>query len=106
MKRKKKYKSSSVRKRNYEQYSDGLRQTVLSKNLPLEAIFDDSIVTVVGHSEVWIENYKSLILYETDKILIQSKSHMISIEGTNLTISHYMEEHMMIKGNICRIAYL
>lgn len=95
-----------MKKKKLEQYSDGLRQTLLSKNLPSEAILGDSYLTVVGHSEVWIENYKSLLLYEDDKILVQASTYMISIEGTCLMISHYMDEHMMIRGNILKITYL
>lgn len=106
MKKKKKYSSQKIVKRNFEQYADGLRQNLLSRSLPLEAVFGDSILTVIGHSELWVENYKSLVLYESEKILVQTNLHMICIEGTNLTISHYMEAHMMICGNICKITYL
>ena len=106
MKKKKKYHNPKIRIKHLEQYTDGLRQSVLSRNVPLEAVFGDSIITIVGHSELWVENYKALVLYESDRILIQTKTHMINIEGTTLTISHYMEEHMMIRGNICKITYL
>ena len=92
--------------KHLEKYSDGLRQAALSRSVPLEALFGDSIITAIGSSELWVENYKALILYEKERILIQAKSYMISIEGTNLSISHYMEEHMMVKGNIRNITYL
>lgn len=106
MKRKKKYVTPKIHKHISEQYLDGLRQTVLSKNLPSEAIMSDSYITVIGHNELWIENYKALLSYEEDKIVVQAKEYMVCIEGTNLIISHYMEEHMMIRGNICKITYL
>ena len=104
--KKKKYVNKKIRKRILEQYSDGLRQTMISKNLPSEAILGDSFLTIIGHSEVWIENYKALLLYENDKVLVQASENIISIEGTGLIISHYMEEHMMIRGNISKITYL
>jgi sporulation protein YqfC len=106
MKKRSKYATSKIRTNKFEKYSDGLRQLVLSKNLPLEAVFHDSFVTVVGQSELWIENYKALLVYEEDNIVIQTKSYTIRVEGTNLIISHYMKEHMMIKGSISKISYL
>lgn len=104
--KKKKYITPKLRKPIKEQYSDGLRQSVLSGNISSEAVAGDSFLTVIGHSELWIENYKALLTYENNNIVIQAKNHMISIEGTGLIISHYMEEHMMIRGNIFKITYL
>lgn len=106
MKKHKKYASPKIRMPKMEKYTDGLRQMALSSNLPLEAMFQDSILTVVGHSELWIENYKALLIYEEDNILIQTKTHTIHIEGNKLLISHYMREHMMIRGNISKVTYM
>ncbi len=106
MKKKKKYVNKKIHKRIDEQYSDGLRQTVLRTNLPSEAVMSESFITLIGRTEVWLENYKALVNYEENKILIQSKHYLICIEGTGLMISHYMEEHMMIRGNISKITYL
>ena len=105
MKNRKKYSNPKIRIKRYERYSDSLRQMILKRSVPLETVFGDSIITVVGHSELWVENYKALLLYENERILIQSKTHKINVEGTNLTIRHYMEEHMMIQGNISKITY-
>lgn len=89
-----------------EQYSDGLRQKILDKNIPAEAVLKDTLMTVVGHSEVWVENYKALLEYKEGQVLIQAGNYIIKVEGERLNISHYMEEHMMICGNIRSITYL
>ena len=89
-----------------EKYTDGLRQKVLEANLPVEAILKDTFITGVGQSEIWIENYKMLLEYKEKQILIQAGNYIIKVEGERLCISHYMEEHMMIRGNICKITYL
>ena len=106
MKRKKKYIKNKPPKRVMEKYTDGLRQKVLDNNLPAEAVLKDTLVTVVGSSEVWIENYKALLEYKEGQVLLQASHHMIKVEGERLTISHYMEEHMMICGKIRSITYL
>ena len=106
MKRKKKYIKNKPPKRVMEKYTDGLRQKILDNKLPAEAVLKDTLVTVVGSSEVWIENYKALLEYKEGQVLLQTSHYMIKVEGERLTISHYMEEHMMICGKIRSISYL
>lgn len=106
MKRKKKSTKNKPPRHSIEQYTDGLRQKVLDQDLPAEAIFKETLTTLVGHNELWLENYKALLEYSDKKILLQAGKYMIQIEGERLTISHYMEEHMMICGNIRSITYL
>lgn len=105
MRKKKKYVNKKIKKRFIESYTDGMRQLLLTTNVSKEAVFRDSLLTIVGHSEVWIENYKSLILCEENKIQVQTQNDMICIEGNELIIRHYMEEHMMICGKIIKITY-
>ena len=100
MKRKKKYTKNKPPKHIIEQYTDGLRQRVLDHDLPAEAIFKETLATLVGHNELWVENYKALLEYNESAILLQAGKYMIRIEGERLAINHYMEEHMMICGNI------
>ena len=83
-----------------------MRQIILEQKLPTEAILKETLLTMVGCSELWVENYKALMEYSEGAILIQTGKHMIRIEGERLLISHYMEEHMMICGNIRSITYL
>ena len=105
MKRKKKYTKNKPPNRIIEKYTDGLRQNILDQNIPAEAALKDSLVTVVGHTEVWVENYKALLEYRESEIVIQVGRYLIRVEGDRLHISHYMEEHMMICGNIRSITY-
>ena len=79
---------------------------MLEHDLPAEAIFKETLATLVGHNELWVENYKALLEYSENKILLQSGKYLMRIEGERLIISHYMEEHMMICGNIRSITYL
>lgn len=106
MKHKKKHTKNKPPNRIIERYTDGLRQNLLEQHIPAEAVLKDSLVTVVAHSEVWIENYKALLEYRENDILIQAGNYLIRVEGDRLHISHYMEEHMMICGNIRSITYL
>lgn len=106
MKRKSKHTANKCPKHLTEQYRDGLRQKILDSELPLEAIIKDSYMTVIGQNELWIENYKSLLTFKEELILVQCGNYVLQIEGQGLIISHYMEEHMMIRGKIRSITFV
>ncbi|MCD7806475.1 MAG: YabP/YqfC family sporulation protein [Lachnospiraceae bacterium] len=106
MRHKKRHTKNKVRKQTGEQYRDGLRQKLLAHELPLEAVTKDTVVTCMGRSEVWVENYKSILEYGECGVLLQAGSYVVSIRGERLVISHYMKEHMMIRGHIQNITYL
>lgn len=106
MRRKRKYIKNKTPKYKVEQYTDGLRQAVLDASLPSEVVLKDTLLTMIGISELWVENYKALLEYQEHVILLQADKHLIRIEGERLLIRHYMEEHMMICGNIRSITYI
>ena len=74
-------------------------------NLPKDITRGAFILTAIGNRELYIENYKGILEYTRDCIRIQGKNTYILIEGRNLTIDHYTEEDMMIKGQIFSIQY-
>lgn len=73
----------------------------LSKDLMLGA----AIVTVTGQTEAYIENYRGIIEYTTDRIKLQTKTCVIEVEGTSLNIGYYTNDEMKITGVISRVSY-
>ncbi len=65
----------------------------------------DSIVTITGNKEAWIENYRGIIEYTETLILLQGKNCQICFEGTGLSINYYTNEDMKIGGNIKSVSY-
>lgn len=63
------------------------------------------ILTVIGQTELSIENYKGIIEYTGDLLRIQTKTGRIHIEGKNLVIRSYSEDAMKIGGYISHISY-
>lgn len=106
MKRKKRYVKNKPPVHTTEKYADGLRQKLMDGRIPTEAVLKEALVTLVGTTEVWVENYKALLEYTEGQVLLQTGRNMLRIEGEHLVISHYMEEHMMICGKIRSITYL
>lgn len=74
-------------------------------HLPKDITQGAFILTAIGNKELYIENYKGILEYTSTCIRIQGKNTYILIEGKSLTIDHYTEEDMLIKGNILSIQY-
>lgn len=106
MKKRKKYIKNKPPKHKCEKYTEGLRQKMTDQEVCLEAVFPDTLMTIIGHNEIWVENYKALLEYKECQVLLQAGHYVVCIAGEGLIISHYMEEHMMICGNIRSITYL
>jgi sporulation protein YqfC len=79
---------------------------VESLKLPKDSLLGASIVTVTGNSEAFIENYKGMIEYTDENILLQGKTCRIAIKGKRLAIEYYTNEDMKITGRILSVSYI
>ena len=71
-----------------------------SLQFPKDVILGELKVNITGRSEAWIENYKGIIEYTEDCILLQGKRNTVAIEGKSLSIVYYTNEDMKISGQI------
>ena len=65
-----------------------------------------AIVTITGNGEAFIENYKGILEYNTESIVLQGKNCKICFEGKQLSIDYYTNEDMKISGWIENIRYI
>jgi sporulation protein YqfC len=79
---------------------------VESLSLPKDLMLGSIVLSVTGHSEACIYNYRGLIEYEDNLLRILAKDEVILIEGKNLVISYYTSEEMRVAGRIEHISYL
>ncbi len=56
---------------------------VESLKLPRDTMLGDSIVTVTGNREAFIENYKGILEYTTESIVLQGKTAESVFRGKN-----------------------
>lgn len=85
--------------RKKEKLADALK-------LPKDICTGAMRVTLTGNREAWIENYRGLLEYTGEQILLQGKNCQVSFEGERLTIDYYTNEDMKISGCIGCVRYL
>lgn len=88
------------------QLNRGKEIVVESLKLPKDSMLGASIVTVTGNTEVFVENYKGILEYSDELIVLQGKTCKIELVGKRLTIVYYTNEDMKISGRIFCIKYL
>ena len=71
-----------------------------SLKLPKDITKGDSIISLTGNEEAWIENYKGIIEYTPERIFLQLKNGRVELSKKNLHIAFYTIEEMRITGFI------
>lgn len=66
-------------------------------------MFYDLFLNVQGKKSVYIENYKNIVDYKEDKILIQGKRELLKITGNHFKIEYFTNDNMKIVGSIDKI---
>ena len=79
---------------------------VESLKRPKDTMLGASIVTVTGNREAFIENYKGILEYTKESIVLQGKNCKICFEGRQLSIDYYTNEDMKISGSIEAVRYV
>lgn len=77
-----------------------------SLQLPRDVCLGALRVTLTGSTEAWVENYRGLLEYSEQVILLQGKNCQVCFEGVGLTIDYYTNEDMKISGCIQNVRYL
>lgn len=62
-------------------------------------------VTMTGNREAWIENYRGILEYTENLILLQGKTCQVCFEGSGLSVDYYTNEDMKISGCISCVRY-
>lgn len=87
-------------------FSNSKELIVESLKLPKDTMLGAAIVTITGNREAFIENYKGILEYTTESIVLQGKNCKICFEGKRLSIDYYTNEDMKISGSIDTVRYV
>ena len=67
------------------------------KDTKFKIIIYDNLINIV--------NYKDIIIFEDNKIVINCNNFNISIKGNDLIINKVYDNELLIKGNILNIEF-
>ena len=74
--------------------------------LPKDVLEGAFLISMTGNTEILIENFKHILKYQPDNLLLQCKGNQIQIIGKNLTIEIYTNEEIKIKGHILELKFI
>ena len=76
---------------------------VTSLEIPRDLAMKETIVTVTGRHQVVVCNYRSILRYEKEEIILLTFRGKLQIRGKRLQIPLYTPEEMYIQGVILEI---
>ena len=93
--------------RQRSEQEDGTRRYRMADaaNLPKDVVLGVPILTLTGHYEVNIENYRGILEYTEQLIRINVRGGQIRITGKSLEINYYTTNDMKITGKVEKIEY-
>jgi sporulation protein YqfC len=74
-------------------------------DLPKDIIINVPRVTIVGFEDFLIENYRSILEYELDKIRVDTNEGTVILTGEKLYIIELSKESILIKGKINSVEF-
>ena len=73
--------------------------------LPLDALYDMTRITLISDKQLMIERFDGLYLYGDDQIIITVDRRKLTVTGSDLVINGAYSDRMLITGRIQSIAY-
>ena len=76
---------------------------ITSLEIPRDLAMKETVITVTGRHQVIVCNYRSVLRYEEEKIILLTFRGRLQIRGKKLQIPIYTPEEMYIEGVITEI---
>ncbi|ADL68713.1 sporulation protein YqfC [Thermoanaerobacterium thermosaccharolyticum] len=84
--------------------SNTIKEGILNLvDFPKEVLLNLPKITVIGNTQITVENHRGIIEYIPERIRINSTIGMIRISGKNMIINSVMTEILVITGKILSI---
>ena len=91
------------RKANHQSVPEKIAKTL---DIPQDILFNAPRLIMTSNTDLRIENYKSILVYEPEKIALTTKEFSIEISGKNLNITIITDEEIGISGDVMSIIFL
>ncbi len=81
------------------------RRFAQAAQIPEDLSAQAVLVQLEGQDTVLVENYRGILEYSCERLVLQTKTCRLIIEGSGLFISYYTGDEMKITGHIDQIHY-
>lgn len=71
-----------------------------SFSLPKDMVMNETLIHMIGGTDMYIENYKGILAYSGCEIVIKGYCCKVIVCGKGLEIAYYSDEDMKIMGRI------
>lgn len=75
-------------------------RVIAAMKLPKDVYLGELLVSLIGQRTVYVENYRSILLYTDTALKLQGKTCKLKICGQNLMIEYYTGDEMKVSGKI------
>jgi len=75
-------------------------------DLPKEIVLNIPKLTIVGNGDMMLENYKSIIEYDNNRIRVNTGIGVVRITGSRLLIREITSEDIIICGDIQGLEFI
>lgn len=100
-------KRNILKKKKIEEKKPGMRERITEMlELPKEIVLNVPKFTMVGNSDLIIENYKGVIEIDSSKIRINTGVGVCKINGSNLILKEITSEDILVSGHISSLEIL
>lgn len=79
------------------------KSLVTALEVPADLAYKDPIVTITGNNCMAVENYRSILRYTKDEIVILTVRGRVAIYGKKLCIPCYSPWEMQVSGKIIKV---
>lgn len=75
-------------------------------SLSKDVISNATLLYAIGQKNIYIENFKSILAYSNNEIVIKGSDGKVTVSGKNLCIDYYSTQDMKITGQIADVAFI
>ncbi|MGM9879600.1 MAG: YabP/YqfC family sporulation protein [Bacilli bacterium] len=68
-------------------------------------IYDKKFKVTILKNQININNYKEILIFEENQILVTAEEYLVKVKGENLTISCLLENELLIEGKIKTVEF-
>lgn len=76
-----------------------------SMNIPEDVLHNCTLIRMMENHRIVIENFRKILFFESEYMLIKTKHGTIELSGRNLTIEEYSEDEIIIDGILKTVSF-